>query len=112
MRHPLSPWHWRPQPLNLRSGADIFERLFRHEAIATLLESPAESGPELLPHSRYSICAGAPRTAAGELRLWTPSRGEVFPLLRSLAHTGLTCSPVASEPQTLPFQGGWLGWLG
>ena len=98
-------WYWRSQPLDNRSGADIFDLLFRQtNSIATLLESPGESSL-----ARYSICAGSPRLIKGKLQLWTPSIGQIFPFLRQL----LSKSPkkIPENPH-LPFTGGWLGWLG
>jgi para-aminobenzoate synthetase component I len=99
----LQPWYWRSQPLSHRTGADIFASLFREQAIATLLESPtSEDG--------YSICAGPPRNIDGQPRLWTPALGQIFDCLQQRQQQPL---PEASfPPATLPFIGGWLGWLG
>lgn len=110
----LQPWHWRSQPLAQRSGSDIFATLFRHQAIATLLESPGNQNQTALPHSRYSICAGSPRSSNGQPRLWTPPVGEILPCLRERlaeGNGGRSFVPT-SVPSSLPFMGGWLGWLG
>ena len=118
MSNSLAPWHWRSLPLEGRSGADVFERLFLGDAIATLLESPANPGPDTLGHSRYSICAGKPTVVDGQPQLWTPERGDIFALLRSLILKGQSSpeSPSAEThpkpPSHIPFHGGWLGWLG
>jgi para-aminobenzoate synthetase component I len=92
------PWHWRSLPLNQRTGSEVFQCLFAQNAIATLLESPYPSNSI----SRYSLCAGSPR------QFWTPALGEILPFLRGLP----TLSASDSIPAYLPFQGGWLGWLG
>lgn len=106
--HHWRPWCWRSLPLNHRSGSEIFARLFlppsRSHGIATLLESPADSP---LPQARYSICAGGPRNDPGSARLWTPSLGQILPLLRHLL-----ARPLDPDLPDLPFTGGWLGWLG
>ncbi|OKH19416.1 anthranilate synthase component I [[Limnothrix rosea] IAM M-220] len=95
-------WHWRSQPLAARTGSEIFAKLYGHEAIATLLESPY---PSVLPKlSRFSICAGQP---SGEIL--TPAMGKILSTLRELLAK-------KSKPQAavahLPFTGGYLGWLG
>lgn len=72
----LKPWYWRSQPLLERSGTDIFAALFGEQGIATLLESPYPH-----PLGQYSICAGGPRSEAGDLRLWTPELGRILPFL-------------------------------
>jgi para-aminobenzoate synthetase component I len=118
----LQPWHWRSQPLSHRSGSDIFAALFRRYPIATLLESPGISGIEI-PHSRYSICAGSPRSINGQPRQWTPPVGKILPCLRARlaeGQWGLVFEPLDNldsqlnnqPPYDLPFLGGWLGWLG
>jgi para-aminobenzoate synthetase component I len=109
----MLPWHWRSLPLHNLSGSQVFRALFlaapsadgTSNAIATLLESPGQSG---LAMSRYSICAGAPRIIDGQQQLWTPPLGEIMPCLRQLLHRGE--SPTTNLD--LPFTGGWLGWLG
>jgi para-aminobenzoate synthetase component I len=101
----MLPWHWRSLPLDNRSGSQVFRSLFLTEPIATLLESPVQSG---LAMSRYSICAGAPRVVNGQQQLWTPPLGEIMPFLRQLLDRG---QPPANDID-IPFTGGWLGWLG
>ena len=102
----LYPWHWRAQPLLGRSGSDIFAALFANQAIATLLESPHPN-----PQGKYSICAGGPRKIAGKLHLWTPQLGQIFPFLEQLLNSD-RLREHSPTPDSLPFQGGWLGWLG
>ncbi|MEM9246094.1 MAG: anthranilate synthase component I [Cyanobacteria bacterium P01_F01_bin.153] len=130
------PWHWRSIPLNQRTGQDIFAALFLDGptnnpstssnqnklngtgAIATLLESPyptyqfCATAQKL---SRYSICAGPPRWVNGQPRLWTPPVGEGLPWLKRLhqLHRSQRLANEGLPPDSnLPFQGGWLGWLG
>ncbi len=116
-----APWHWRSLPLQQRSGAAVFEALFQSpfttgiEAIATLLESPATyspytgASPKPYPQSRYSICAGSPRRVGGRWQLWTPALGNIFPFLQQF----FPLPPAPTIPDaSLPFVGGWLGWLG
>lgn len=107
----LQPWHWRLLPLTGKSGAEVFAALFQHQPIAALLESPASTTDPQLPHSRYSICAGAPRQQRPDQRLWTPPLGNV---LDCLTHRLQDAHAVAvlDSPRHLPFIGGWLGWLG
>ncbi len=106
----ISPWHWRSLPLNHKTGSDIFAALFQSDelAIATLLESPDfdSTGGSL---ASYSICAGAPRVVAGQSQLWTPEIGEILPFLQQLLDRP---KPAAEGVESLPFTGGWLGWLG
>lgn len=121
---PILPWFWRSLPLEGRTGSQIFAALFAiAEAegpgepsihnIATLLESPYPT-PTPNPHARYSICAGAPRIVENRPRLWIPPIGEILPFLHHL----LECSKQTPQPkelpegESLPFTGGWLGWLG
>lgn len=105
----LEPWHWRSQPLNYRSGSDIFEALFlkpssgvepqifaaggqsrspigNWRAIATLLESPAQVNPSerlsFAAQSRFSICAGSPRYNQAIPAIWTPGIGYILPMLK------------------------------
>lgn len=106
MADKLHPWYWRSQPLSERNGSDIFAALFAAQDIATLLESPYPH-----PHAQYSICAGGPRTIAGNLRLWTPKLGHILPFLEERLETELPLNH-DSTPNHLPFLGGWLGWLG
>jgi para-aminobenzoate synthetase component I len=104
------PWCWRSLPLQQRQGATIFAELFRQQPIAVLLESPTpeQSSPTAL--TRYSLCAGAPRMVAGKPRQWTPPIGQILPTLSHLHQTQWL--PPDTVPYTLPFVGGWLGWLG
>ncbi|HEY9772110.1 MAG TPA: anthranilate synthase component I [Coleofasciculaceae cyanobacterium] len=105
----VEPWCWRSLSLNNLTGSEVFAALFSTEPIASLLESPGITDVEQPQLSRYSICAGSPRTIQGKPRLWTPAIGEIFPFLRSLIEqSGVNNSQVAH----LPFTGGWLGWLG
>ncbi len=125
-------WYWRSLPLEKRTGSEVFAALFRPSTttgIATLLESPYPTPIEHPQLSRYSICAGAPRVIDGVPQMWTPALGEVFPLLEKLLQQGdegagemnfspLPLCPFAPPPLLpnapchLPFNGGWLGWLG
>jgi para-aminobenzoate synthetase component I len=110
MARNLTPWVWRSLSLKNRTGSEVFARLFEPtESIATLLESPVTQDRSILPLSRYSICAGAPRLIKGKLQLWTPQVGNILPTLNSLL-----ASPTVnnSDVDHLPFTGGWLGWLG
>ena len=97
-------------PLQNRTGSEIFDRLFRHEQIATLLESPAnDANGSIL--SRYSICAGSPRTIDRQVQIFTPVVGEILECLRALLAS--TSNQLKSDfPEHLPFTGGWIGWLG
>ena len=108
----LSPWYWRSVPLQSRSGVDIFEALFLSHPIATLLESPHGKLPTPLAHNRYSICAGSPRSHDGQPRLWTPEIGNIFPFLEQLLEQTTHQATTEKIDPSLPFQGGWLGWLG
>ena len=119
---PIKPWHWRKIPLNQRSGSEIFQALFLRKTaqepaslsgffpqdMAVLLESPVTSATNL---TRYSICAGSPRIIDGESQLWTPPVGEILPFLRTLLHNQKQNLGV-NVPPSIPFTGGWLGWLG
>ncbi|MEO1592019.1 MAG: anthranilate synthase component I [Cyanobacteria bacterium J06632_22] len=102
--------HWSCLDLKGRSGSEIFATLFREDALAVLLESPAES--DQLQLARYSICAGSPHVVDGQPRQWTPAVGEILTMVRS----HLTpASPQLSGPPLpahLPFHGGYLGWFG
>ncbi len=99
----LLPWHWRSQPLAKRTGSMIFAALFRNFDIATLLESPSSS------LSRYSICAGPPRTINQQPQLWTPQIGTILHWLRERQQESSDSHPPSAS---LPFLGGWLGWFG
>lgn len=103
----IQPWYWRSLPLKGRSGSSVFATLFRKMAIASLLESPANQ--DCTPQARYSICAGAPRLIQGQLQTWTPTVGQILPCLRHLLDRQAPSNPL---PASLPFTGGWLGWLG
>ncbi|PAX59411.1 anthranilate synthase component I [Brunnivagina elsteri] len=114
-----SVWYWRSQPLNHRTGSDIFATLFNdpNSDIATLLESPypiPHDNPQL---ARYSICAGKPRVINTELQMWIPPVGEILPFLQNLLRRQNEDKiqnkiNLSSSPSHLPFIGGWLGWLG
>ncbi|MES1021852.1 anthranilate synthase component I [Gloeocapsa sp. BRSZ] len=106
----MQSWYWRSLPLKNRTGAQIFAALFASDTIATLLESPYPSPPGL-PQARYSICAGKPRMLHGRLQMWTPVIGEVLHCLRQRLQDATNRLVVPSQ-STLPFTGGWLGWLG
>jgi para-aminobenzoate synthetase component I len=113
----LQPWYWRSLPLQNRTGSEVFAALFlKPGAIATLLESPYPSPQPQL--ARYSICAGVPRTIDGLPAFWTPQVGEILPFLRQLLSRGkngenvLTQNSNLKNQPSLPFMGGWLGWLG
>lgn len=98
-------WYWRSQPLQGRTGSDIFTRLYGKAEIATLLESPYPTPKDYPQLSRYSICAGLPRNH----QIFTPALGEITTCLRQLLQT----TPEIPEAIAhLPFTGGYLGWLG
>jgi para-aminobenzoate synthetase component I len=96
-------------PLLNRTGSEIFDRLFRHEQIATLLESPAND-LERSGLTRYSICAGSPTVIADRSQVFTPAVGKILDCLRDLLAS--TTAAKTDLPAHLPFTGGWLGWLG
>jgi para-aminobenzoate synthetase component I len=97
-------------PLKNRTGSEIFDRLFRHDKIATLLESPVNDSirSEL---TRYSICAGMPQIIDGKPKIFTPEIGEILDCLRGLL-SSQNSENKSGLPEHLPFAGGWLGWLG
>jgi para-aminobenzoate synthetase component I len=97
-------------PLQNRTGSEIFDRLFRHEQIATLLESPVNTSPHSIL-TRYSICAGSPKIINQHSQIFTPAVGQILDCLRGLLTTADTRVP-NDLPTHLPFTGGWLGWLG
>ncbi len=97
-------------PLLNRTGSEIFDRLFRHEPIATLLESPVNNAPESVL-TRYSICAGSPQIIDDRQQLFTPQIGDILDCLRRLLAT-VDSTETTDLPSHLPFTGGWLGWLG
>jgi para-aminobenzoate synthetase component I len=103
-------WHWRSCALDRRTGSQIFAALFCGEPIATLLESPYPTASDYPQLARYSICAGGPRVIDGQSQQWTPTVGEILPMLRSLV--GRSQPDLTNAPVDLPFVGGWLGWLG
>ncbi len=93
-------------PLQNRTGSEIFDRLFRHEPIATLLESPATKSSL----TRYSICAGLPQVINEQPQIFTPEIGGILACLRGLLASNRDNR--SDLPEHLPFIGGWLGWLG
>jgi para-aminobenzoate synthetase component I len=97
-------------PLKNRTGSEIFDRLFRQDPIATLLESPAAKTDRSIL-TRYSICAGMPQTISQQLQIFTPAVGQILDCLRGLLATA-NSQETADLPTHLPFTGGWLGWLG
>jgi para-aminobenzoate synthetase component I len=97
-------------PLYNRTGSQIFDRLFRHEQIATLLESPVTNADRSIL-TRYSICAGSPKVIADRSQVFTPAVGQILDCLRGLLSTGKDLAQT-DLPAHLPFTGGWLGWLG
>jgi para-aminobenzoate synthetase component I len=97
-------------PLQNRTGSEIFDRLFRHEQIATLLESPVSSSNRSIL-TRYSICAGSPQIVDKRQQIFTPVVGEILDCLRGLL-SGVNSQDQSDLPEHLPFTGGWLGWLG
>ncbi|NEP18723.1 MAG: hypothetical protein F6J97_17790, partial [Leptolyngbya sp. SIO4C1] len=111
----IQPRYWRCLPLQHRTGSEVFAALFQGRSqIATLLESPAG---ETTAAARYSICAGPPLVTHGQRQLWTPPLGEILPTLRRFLQPAQLSDWVAPDAEvrpdlTLPFLGGWLGWLG
>jgi para-aminobenzoate synthetase component I len=97
-------------PLKQLTGSQVFDRLFRGEAIATLLESPGTQ-QEKSVLTRYSICAGAPQVSNGQPQIFTPAIGQILACLRDLL-TEIALPEPTDLPPHLPFTGGWLGWLG
>ncbi|MEN9249009.1 MAG: anthranilate synthase component I [Gloeomargarita sp. GXS_bins_116] len=87
-------WLWQSQPLNGRTGSQVFARLGLTEPVAALLESPPGSG------GRYSLCAAGRRWVA----LAIP---HLLPWLRQHLRT----DPAITAPAEVPFAGGWWGWL-
>ena len=110
----ILPWYWRSLPLNNRTGQEIFARLFLEDNnIATLLESPVYSVSKQPKLPRYSLCAGSPRKLRGKPLLWTPKIGDILPFLRQLLpQKNIQNNPRKNCPDSLPFIGGWFGWLG
>jgi para-aminobenzoate synthetase component I len=97
-------------PLKHRTGSEIFDRLFRHEPIATLLESPVNNSTRSVL-TRYSICAGSPQIINQQPQIFTPPVGQILDCLRGLLDT-IDSQETFGLPAHLPFTGGWLGWLG
>jgi para-aminobenzoate synthetase component I len=120
-------WWVRSQSLDHRTGSDVFQALYGDylrqppspATLVALLESPyplpAAAQPHAV-HSRYSVCAGPPRVLGGQPLVWTPAVGQILPLLADRLAEGarlpLLGDEVAAAERTLPFTGGWLGWLG
>lgn len=118
----------RSHPLNHRTGTDIFSALYGHHLqqpptatnLVALLESPYPLPDQARPHDSqhcYSICAGPPRSEIdGVPKVWTPKTGQILPALSDLLHRGRELTLLGPEADlaetTLPFTGGWLGWLG
>jgi para-aminobenzoate synthetase component I len=97
-------------PLKNRTSSEIFDRLFRYEKIATLLESPV-SNSNRSELTRYSICAGKPGIVDDRSQVFTPEIGEILDCLRGLL-SSQNSEGKSNLPEHLPFAGGWLGWLG
>lgn len=112
----VQPRYWHRLDLQHRSAADIFEALFNLSDVATLLESPerVDGAPKDL--IRYSLCAGAPRRITNQLQVFTPTVGKILSTLEELLErhspNPIISTSSVSPPDTLPFMGGWLGWLG
>ncbi len=116
----MSPRYWQRLNLQHYSGADVFDALFAEAKIATLLESPGhvDGAPQDL--IRYSLCAGEPQHSCGQPQLFTPPVGEILTTLKQLLqkadHSDVPAwveeSSADIPPESLPFLGGWLGWLG
>lgn len=120
-------WWVRSQPLRHRTGTGIFQSLYgdllrqppTSSTLVALLESPYPLPAAAQPyavHSRYSICAGPPRQLGELPQVWTPTVGSILPMLTERLAEGSQLRLLGHEAdaaeQTLPFTGGWLGWLG
>ncbi len=120
-------WWVRSQPLEQRTGSDVFQSLYGEllrqpsttATLVALLESPYPLPALAQPHgihSRFSIAAGPPRQRDGRFQSWTPAVGDILPTLSERLATGERLGLVGDEAEaaerTLPFIGGWLGWLG
>ncbi len=104
-------WVWRSQPLQQRTGSDVFRDLFlNYTAHAVLLESPSPKTSDQPQLCRYSLCAGNPRRIKGQPQVWTPPVGKIFSSLQNLQQR--CTSDIPPEVAHLPFTGGYLGWLG
>ena len=109
---------WRSLSIGSLTAAEVFARAFyRPGEIGVLLESPPPVGPNFAARlARYSLCAGPPRPQ----RCWTPRVGEIFPFLANSIAAGRAAADKNADtngtphgaPADIPFQGGWLGWLG
>lgn len=125
----ISKQHWwvRSQPLAHRTGSDIMQALYGDllrqpptpETLLALLESPYPLPTLAQPHaahSRFSICAGPPRQASNRSQVWTPTVGNILPTLSDRLAEGnqldLLGEDADAAARSLPFTGGWLGWLG
>ena len=106
----LPPLNSLALPLLNRTGSEIFDRLFRSQAIATLLESPANN-TDRSTLTRYSICAGSPKSIEHHPQIFTPAIGNILDCLRGLLAT-VDLDETTKLPAHLPFTGGWVGWLG
>ncbi len=117
----------RSQPLAHRTGSDIFHAIYGDllqqppslSTLVALLESPYPLPTAAQPHaihSRYSICAGPPRRVNDLPQVWTPAVGSILPMLTERlaegGQIGLVGGDAGIAEATLPFTGGWLGWLG
>ena len=100
----------RTLPLQQLTGSQVFDRLFRAEAIGTLLESPVTTKERSIL-TRYSICAGSPQVIDRQPQIFTPPIGQSLDCLRDLL-AGVEQQKPTDLPVHLPFTGGWLGWLG
>ncbi|MGB3199612.1 MAG: anthranilate synthase component I [Nodosilinea sp.] len=120
-------WWVRSQPLGHRTGSDIMQALYGDllrqppapETLLALLESPYPLPAVAQPHaahSRFSICAGPPRQESDRPQVWTPTVGNILPTLSDRLAEGNRLHLVGDEAdaaaRSLPFTGGWLGWLG
>jgi para-aminobenzoate synthetase component I len=123
---PTQHWWVRSQPLAHRTGSDIFYALYGDllrqaptpATLVALLESPYPLPAAAQPHAahgRYSICAGPPRRVNHLPQVWTPTVGQILPMLAERLATGGQLQILGDEADAaaaLPFTGGWLGWLG
>jgi para-aminobenzoate synthetase component I len=130
----MEPWYWRSLPLAERTASTVFlafrnvaqaleldQKQLASSALATLLESPYPLPPIHPQLNRYSLCAIGPRILRGQPLVWTPALGEILPCLQNRLNSAQStvlnqrlCHPQSEIPPdpTLPFTGGWLGWLG
>ncbi|AFY72783.1 aminodeoxychorismate synthase, component I, clade 2 [Synechococcus sp. PCC 7502] len=94
--------YWQKQISKL-TGSDVWQALFAHESVTTLLESPSQV---LSKTSRYSILGAKPQS------IWTPPLGKILSCVEKIQQEIQTESTYSSNPDDLPFIGGYLGWLG